>query len=88
MRASRAACDLRAGLPARHPAQHARGVSSAPTIAQAPSTSTVSAVRQEPPISSAAAASGRNAERMPRPIQYIGKICATTCTQPHSCWTG
>ncbi len=25
---------------------------------------------------------------MPSPIQYVGKICATTCTQPHSCWIG
>ena len=41
-------------------------------MAQAPRTSTVSRVRHEPPISSAAAASGRKADRIPSPSQYIG----------------
>ena len=29
-----------------------------------------------------------NAERIPSPIQYIGKTCATAWTQPHSAWIG
>ena len=57
-------------------------------MAHAPSTSTVSSVRHEPPISSAAAASGRNAERIPRPSQYIGNTCATAWTHPQSSWIG
>ncbi len=64
------------------------GVTTAPITAQALSTNTVSSVRHDPPISAAAAASGRNAERMPSPIQYIGNTWAMTCTHPHSCWIG
>ena len=65
-----------------------RGVTSRPTTAQALSTSTVCRCARSRPPRAAAAASGRNADRMPRPIQYIGKTCATTCTQPHSAWIG
>ncbi len=63
-------------------------MTSIPRTAHAPRTPTVSSVRHEPPISSAAAASGRNAERIPRPSQYIGNTWAMTCTHPHSAWIG